>query len=81
MSLDWFQIVGALAGIAGAFKLGGVKKRDRFIGFVFFAISNAFLIAWAIQQQAPWFLIMQLCFVATTARGLWQTRASKDSCP
>ena len=78
MSIDWFQLLGALAGILGAFLVASSKKEDRFIGFVFFGISNLLLVAWAIQQQAGWFLVMQLCFIITTARGLWKTSSKED---
>jgi nicotinamide riboside transporter PnuC len=81
MTIDWFQFIGALVGIMGAYEVGSEKRSDRFLGFIFFAISNVSLIAWGIQQEAYWFITMQYCFAATTARGLWQTRPSKDSRP
>lgn len=61
---------GAISGLIGAAILAGHGSNADF-GFVFFLISNCFLICFSIRANLPWLLIMQIGFTATSILGVY----------
>lgn len=64
--LEWS---GAVMGLIGAWLLSCGGKKSGF-GFVFFLLSNVFLITYAIMLESYGLLIMQLGFTVTSVNGV-----------
>lgn len=71
---DLIQWPAMVVAILGAFYVGGVSRRHRFIGFVLFLVSNLLLIAWALMGWHWGIFIMQMVFTCTSIRGLNSNR-------
>lgn len=65
------QIIGACAGIYGSYATGSRLQEDRRKGFLAYILSNAVLIV-NFWMTPTWpLLAMQLVFLYTSIRGMW----------
>ena len=69
LKLTFCEIMGAVFGIAGSYLLAMGNDKSRW-GWVLFLVSNAFLIAFAINIEAFAMLAMQFVFVITASMGV-----------
>ncbi len=68
--LDFLQWPGFLTGLLGAWLVCSHKPRVRRNGFVLFLVSNILWITWAGYAQAFALILMQICFMVTSIRGI-----------
>ena len=73
----YFEWLGVLTGIAGAYFLGSKKAKSsstRFYGFCLFALSNFGWIVYGVMDNMTSIIVLQLAFTVTTVRGLINNR-------
>ena len=68
--LEIFQWGGSIAGVVGSWWVGNQQAKERGVGFIWFILSNVFLIAVFTMMKSWPLLGMQLVFLATSIRGL-----------
>lgn len=73
----YFEWLGVVTGITGAYFLGSkkaVSSSVRFYGFCLFALSNLGWIVYGIMDSMTSIVVLQLAFTVTTVRGLINNR-------
>jgi hypothetical protein len=72
MLVNGLEILGSVAGLAGAFLLATNTSISRW-GWVLFLVANVALIGFSIGIERVWLLIQQMGFMATSLLGLYRT--------
>lgn len=71
MAISTLEAIGTCFGAAGAFLLASNTSWSRY-GWIGFGISNFALMGFAYGIQAWGLLLLQVCFCATNALGMWR---------